>query len=528
MNAVVYARVSTKGQRERGYSLPTQVKGCEDYAHRHGLKVVATIQEDISGATRLDERKGGLQLLELVNSGQVQAVIVWRLDRLSRPPEGEYSRLLTTIETLGRAGASVHDCDSGEIRDSMESIMIAFFKGLSASKERADITERSIRGRVAKAKSGKWVGQGFPPYGYRKIGRGREAHIEIDEVDAQVVKQIFEWYTGKDGPPLSLYAIAQRLTGAGIKTPGHWRRNGSDYWNYSHIGRRLLRRRVYLGEFEYKGIKLNFPELAIIDEATWQTAQNRLDTAKQRPRKRKNGNVFLVTGIRFQCPCGGNFSSVSRTIKTKDGPHFHAYYRCKRRDAYPNMGLCHESPLRVGDVDKVVWEWVVDTISSDERLDEIISEMAERAAAELEPARNELATVEDLRAKTERKIRRLMAAFGESDNPTIEGALKSQISEAAALQESLERQRASLIGKIASAEITPAMKAEIMATAHKVRDRLEDGGDDEDKLAVIEALDVKAELFYKDGEKWLKLRCGIHSRADEVSLEEPPCKPSAS
>jgi site-specific DNA recombinase len=523
MNAAIYARVSTKGQKDRGYSLPTQVKGCEDYANRQGFNIVATYQDDVSGATRLDERKGGREMLELVNNGQVQAVIVWRLDRLSRPPEGEYSRLLTTIETLGRAGATVHDCETGEISDKMESIMIAFFKGLAASKERESITERSIRGRMAKAKAGKWVGQGFPPYGFRKVGKGRDAELEIDEVDAAIVRQIYNWYIGRDGPPMSLYLIAQRLTAEGIKTPGNWRRDKSDYWSYSHIGRRILRRRAYLGEFEYKGVKLNFPELAIIDKATWDTAQVRLSEGKSRPRKRLPGNVHLVTGTRLTCTCGGTFTSISCKVNTKNGLNVHQYYRCKKRTQYANMGICNQMPLKVRDVDDAIWQWVVDTISSDERLDSIISEMAEQAAAEIQPAKNELETVEDMADKARNKIKRMMAAFGETDNPTIESALKSQVNEAAALLESLERQRAALKGKIASAEITPAMRAEIKATAQKVRDRLEGGGDDESRLAVIEALDVRAELFYKGNQKWLRVGYGVRGRPDEISIDGPSC-----
>ena len=92
MKAVIYSRVSTSEQT-KGYSLPTQIKGCKDYAQQHELDVVAIIQDDISGATRLEERAGGKELHRMMGNGhQVEAVIVWRLDRLSRPPEGEYSQ----------------------------------------------------------------------------------------------------------------------------------------------------------------------------------------------------------------------------------------------------------------------------------------------------------------------------------------------------------------------------------------------------------------------------------------------------
>ena len=109
--AVIYARVSTKEQK-KGYSLDNQIKDCQRYADQCELNVIDTIQDDISGTTPLDERPGGCQLTELINSGQhVDALIVWQLDRLSRPPEGEYSRLMTTIEHLARKGIHVRVID---------------------------------------------------------------------------------------------------------------------------------------------------------------------------------------------------------------------------------------------------------------------------------------------------------------------------------------------------------------------------------------------------------------------------------
>lgn len=99
--AVIYARVSTSEQT-KGFSLASQVKGCSRYATANKLDVMLEIQEDVSGATRLEERPHGKELLSLARAGKIDSIIVWRLDRLSRPPEGEYSRLLTTIEQFAQ------------------------------------------------------------------------------------------------------------------------------------------------------------------------------------------------------------------------------------------------------------------------------------------------------------------------------------------------------------------------------------------------------------------------------------------
>jgi predicted site-specific integrase-resolvase len=127
MNAAIYARVSTTEQKG-GYSLPIQVQACREYAARLGLEVVAEFQDDISGATRLDERIGGRMLLELAANSRIEAVIIWRLDRLSRPPEHEYSRLLTAIEHFRRHGVAVHECELGEIRATGFDAVIPFIK----------------------------------------------------------------------------------------------------------------------------------------------------------------------------------------------------------------------------------------------------------------------------------------------------------------------------------------------------------------------------------------------------------------
>jgi len=267
-NAVIYARVSTKEQKEKGSGLANQIDGCQRYAKQNGLDVVSTIKEDVSGATRIAERQGGRQLMELLSNGHnIGAVIVWRLDRLSRPPEGEYSRLLTTLEQMSRLGVSIHDTEIGLVdpTDAMGAL-ITFVKSIGASDEREAIARRTKNGRLAKAKSGKWVGNSQAPFGYRKVGQGPDARLEIDELQAGVVRHIYDMYLGRNGEQrYTIRGIARKLTVEGVETPGFHRRPGKG-WYPGNISLHFLHSRRYLGEFQYREFTSRQPALAIVDE----------------------------------------------------------------------------------------------------------------------------------------------------------------------------------------------------------------------------------------------------------------------
>jgi site-specific DNA recombinase len=517
---VIYTRVSTKRQKERGYSLSFQAKRCREYAQREGLQIVAVIQDDITGATELSQREGGKKLLEMVgNGGNINHVIVWRLDRLSRPPKGRESMMLTTIEAFRDRGVQLHDCKAGEIGADMMSILSAFFQGLSATEERERITERSIEGRLAKARSGKWVGQGFPPFGFKKIGRGQEAKVAIDPEDAEIVRMIFDLYIGRDGEALSLYGLAKLLTAKGIKTPGHWRRDRSESWSYSHIGRRIIQNRAYLGEFQYRGIKMHFPELAIVDDETFQLAQKRVTSNKRRSTKPTN-EVYLLSS-RMKCTCGALLSGFCCRVNTKKGVNVHRYYRCKKRNHYADEGQCRQQNIRVDKIDPKAWEWVVNIISDDARLEELIGEMVAEATAKAEPAKLSLETNKGILARTEKQLRAYMQDFGDAKSQAVKDALKAQISSLGALIDSLKVESKQLEATIARAEITPTMQQEIRNLAAEARKRLQEGGTERDRKMIIEALDVQAELFYSGQQQQLRITYGLKNFVDIICLDEP-------
>lgn len=511
--AAIYTRVSTNEQT-KGYSLPTQVKGCKEYAERHNLEVVAIFKDDISGVTLLSEREGGKALLDIVK--QIDSVIVWRLDRLSRPPEDEYSRLLTTIEQLARYDVTVHECESGEVKNDMASIMIAFFKGMTASQERTAIRERTMRGIEAKARAGNWIGQGDAPYGYEKIGRGRETFLDIHPERAKIVQRIFELYIGIHGEPLSLKQIAALLTKEGVPSPGlvkNGGRTGKGGWYTATISKRILSNPNYIGIFTAQGYIIDKPELAIIDEETWELAQER-KKLNRRLSRRNQKRKYLLAG-RIKCICGRSMPGESK--KRRDGG-YHIYYRCQNRRYDHLVGRCSVGYVRAETIEEEVWNWLKKVLSDPDEVKNALLHMTEDSITKTKPLKEDLASVERLLVETKDSIKRLIAAFSDEKDEVAAEALRSNYKDKVQLKNSLEKERQSILVKLNQVELTHSLIDEIITIATEIASLLPRGSF-EKKRHVLDVLNVLVELREGDTESIaLYITCHLNNEPMLIGL----------
>ncbi|NTU64135.1 MAG: recombinase family protein, partial [Chloroflexi bacterium] len=154
--AVIYCRVSTDEQAERGYSLPSQLEACERYARDHGMEVIDTFKDDYTGAVPLETRPDGRKAYDLLRSGGADVLIAYRIDRIVRPPEdGDEWDMPVLIRGLAKLGKEIHVCNRGELKTDFASLLIAMLDARKAGEERRDIVERTKRGKDRKASSGK-------------------------------------------------------------------------------------------------------------------------------------------------------------------------------------------------------------------------------------------------------------------------------------------------------------------------------------------------------------------------------------
>src|SRR6266496_4293804 len=203
--AAIYARVSSDRQKEN-QTIASQTAALKEYAASHGYLVPAewVFEDDgYSGASLI--RPGLEAMRDLAAQGQIEAALVYSPDRLSR----KYAYQVLLVEEFARCGVSVVflKSPSGE---TPEDQLLVQFQGMIAEYERAQIAERSRRGKRHKAQQGVVNVLSGAPYGYRYVKKSdhAEAYYEVIEAEAEIVCMIFENYTVQN---LSINAIARLL-----------------------------------------------------------------------------------------------------------------------------------------------------------------------------------------------------------------------------------------------------------------------------------------------------------------------------
>ena len=186
LRAVIYARFSTDMQRDA--SIEDQIRSCQEYAARQGLKVIETYSDRaVSGASLM--RRDMQKLLRDGRNGLFDVVISEGLDRLSR----NQSDIAQIYQSLLFAEVMIETVSEGQISEmhiGLKGTMNALFL-----KDLAVKTHRGLKGRALAGKSA-----GGLTYGYRAGHKmdATGAPIRGDRVisaeEATVVRRIFADY----------------------------------------------------------------------------------------------------------------------------------------------------------------------------------------------------------------------------------------------------------------------------------------------------------------------------------------------
>jgi site-specific DNA recombinase len=218
--AAIYARVSSDRQKEQ-HTIASQTAALIEHAQANGYTVPAEwIFEDEGYSGAVLTRPGLEALRDLAAEGQLAAVFVYSPDRLSR----KYAYQVLIAEELSRCGVELVFLKSPAGRSPEDQLLLQF-QGMIAEYERAQIAERSRRGKRHRAQQG----LAGAPYGYRYVRKSDSsvAYYEVIESEAQVVRMVFEIYTQQG---LSINAIARLLNERQIPT-----RTGTTPWERSTV-----------------------------------------------------------------------------------------------------------------------------------------------------------------------------------------------------------------------------------------------------------------------------------------------------
>src|SRR5579864_3175867 len=217
---VGYVRVSTDRQAEQGSSLEAQAEKIRAMALVQGVELADIIVESGESAKSLNG-PGMAQLLELVDAGKVKAVIVAKLDRLTRSVK-DLCELLERFERKGVALVSVAESlDTG----SAAGRLVLNIMAAVSQWEREAIGERTRDALRHKSANGERVGN--LRFGYRLCADRR--HVEPDPGEQAVLTEIQNLRQSGQ----TLRGIAAALNHRALRT-----RRGSA-WRLEHVARIL-------------------------------------------------------------------------------------------------------------------------------------------------------------------------------------------------------------------------------------------------------------------------------------------------
>ena len=249
--AALYIRLSVEFNGKRGDSLETQRQIMEAYVTLCPDIEVAEIYIDngISGQTF--ERAAFQRLLNDIEAGKIDCVVVKDLSRLGRNTidTGYYIEKYFPLHQV--RFIAVNDQYDSEDGENSANHMIVPLKNMINEAYAADISRKVAAQQRQAMRDGEFVGS-RPPYGYRKDPDNCH-HLLVNEDTAPTVRQIFQW--AAEG--VALNDMVKRLNEAKVPTPGHYlasvglitnqRLMGSGKWQTWTVGK-ILEAEVYIGD----------------------------------------------------------------------------------------------------------------------------------------------------------------------------------------------------------------------------------------------------------------------------------------
>ncbi|MBL8821962.1 MAG: recombinase family protein [Planctomycetia bacterium] len=349
IRCAIYTRKSTEEGLEQEFnSLDAQRESAEAFikSQAHEGWVCLPAKYDDGGFTGGNmERPALRQLLADIESGQVDCVIVYKVDRLSRSLL-DFARMMEIFDRKGISFVSV--TQQFNTTHSMGRLTLNILLSF-AQFEREIISERTRDKIAATRRKGKWSG-GRPILGYDADPVTNKLIINHEE--APRVRAIFRLYAEHG----SLLPVAQELNQRGWRNKLYNTRKGiskggmeftrTSLWN-------LLTNPLYFGQVRHKDNVYAGEHEAIIDEVLWQRVQTQLErNGIHGGREIKNRHGSILKGLLRCVPCG---CAMTPSYCCKNGKVQYRYYTCTKAQKQ-GWEKCSSKSVPAGQMEQFVVE----------------------------------------------------------------------------------------------------------------------------------------------------------------------------
>lgn len=294
---VAYERVSTDRQADLGYGLDIQEKDILSYAKNNNLRNLVAFIDDGYTGTNMNRPalKGITDIINRFNDGKthirINMMIIPKIDRLGRTLLGTLQFIQDYIVSSKDSKGSLINRNKEDIsfisvaekycrieQDNPQSKFLLMLFATLAEFDRDLIVEKLKKGRTQRVASGKWMGGGIPPYGY-KYNKDKGCLVTVPE-EAEKVKEIFRLYIEEKLPPSK---IANRLHFKGERQITQ-----------------ILKRKTSAGYIVYNNVEYKGEHEPIISLERWQEAQDQMAIRSVV----RAESVYLLTGLLYCGECG--------------------------------------------------------------------------------------------------------------------------------------------------------------------------------------------------------------------------------
>ena len=449
----------------KGESIGNQIELCKEYIQTHYTEIpqdhiLVYEDEGFSGGNlnRPDFKK----MMEAARQRKFKAIIVYRLDRISRNIS-DFSSLIEELSRLDIAFISIREqFDTGTPMGRAMMYIASVFSQL----ERETIAERIRDNMHELAKTGRWLG-GTTPTGYasesvQKVtidGKAKKAcKLKLIPEEAEIVRLIYSLYIEHD----SLTSVEAELIKRGLKT-----KNNKLFTRFSI--KSILQNPVYMiadvnaydffikenadlnsakDEFDgvhgmmvynrtrqEKGKAVTYlpPDEwiaavglhpGIIPGKTWISVQDSLNRNKCKAYRKPRNNEALLTGLLY-CACGSRMYPKISKRKTADGKPIYTYV-CKLKERSKRT-LCNSKNANGNTLDMAVIEQIKLLEDDKGSFIDQLEQSRKFYTGNREAYNDQLASIQEEKAEVERKIDGLVDSIAELGDSAAKNRVAKRI-----------------------------------------------------------------------------------------------------
>jgi site-specific DNA recombinase len=343
----IYARKSTESEDKQIQSIDDQIKYLTDMADREGLEIVEILTEAKS-AKEPYKRIGFTELIRLIETGKINGLLVWKMDRLSRNPIDS-----ATIQYFLQKEKLLCIKSSEKNYFPEDNALLMSVENGMANQYIRDLSKNVKRGMHSKAEKG-WF-PNIPPIGYLN-SKTREKGAETILTDPErflIVRKMWDLVlTGNYSLPKVLRIATEEW---GLRTIPRKRLGGKSL-SVSYMYK-MFTNMFYAGSFMYGGKMYIGKHEAMITMDEFDQVQILLGK-KGKPRSQKHD--FPFTGIMYCGECGARITASKKQKLLVNGLYnTHTYYHCTGRKKY---AACSQERLKLAELEQSVIKILEDNL----------------------------------------------------------------------------------------------------------------------------------------------------------------------